>query len=150
MPLSLSKAYVHIIFSTKHREAFIDDSIEDELFNYIGGVCREMGCNPVQIGGYRNHIHILCLLSRKVAAMDLLEEVKKRSSKWIKTKGLQYQNFYWQTGYGMFSVNYRKTDVVKNYILNQKNHHQKQTFKEEYVSILEANKIEYDERYMWD
>lgn len=82
--------------------------------------------------------------------MKLLEEVKSHSSKWIKTKGEAYRNFYWQDGYGAFSVNPGETDMLIAYIANQKEHHSKKTFQEEYRSFLEKYKVEYDERYVWD
>ena len=150
MPQSLSKVYTHIIFSTKYRQNLIDDSIENELFDYLGGVCQALECHPVQVGGYRNHVHILCLLSRKIAQVTLLEEVKKRSSKWIKTKDDQYSGFYWQDGYGIFSVNPRKVDVVVRYIKNQKAHHQKIGFKQEFRRFLIRNRVDFDERFVWD
>ncbi|OQX72320.1 MAG: transposase [Bacteroidetes bacterium 4484_249] len=150
MPQSLSKVYVHITFSTKHRKNLIDEEIENSLFEYIGGICKKMECNPVKVGGYQNHIHILCLLSRKVAQMKLLENVKKSSSKWIKTKGEKYSNFYWQDGYGIFSVNPAEIDVVIKYIENQKEHHKKRNFKDEYRAFLKKYNVEYDERYVWD
>ncbi|RLD43647.1 MAG: transposase, partial [Bacteroidetes bacterium] len=103
MPQSLVKNYIHITFSTKHRYPFIDKNIREELFNYLGGICRNQECNPVIVGGYQDHIHILCMLSRKIALMKLIEELKTHSSKWIKTKGTQYKKFYWQNGYGAFS-----------------------------------------------
>jgi putative transposase len=90
------------------------------------------------------------MLSRKVAQMKLLEEIKKQSSKWIKTKGQVYSNFYWQEGYGIFSVNPTETDVVVKYILNQEEHHKKITFQDEFRAFLKKYKIEYDERYVWD
>src|SRR5690554_3540876 len=93
---SLNKIYIHLVFSTKYREPLITDSIKDELFSYLGGICKNMECNPIQVGGYKNHVHILCLLSKKIALMDLLEKVKSNSSKWIKTKGVEFENFYWQ------------------------------------------------------
>jgi REP element-mobilizing transposase RayT len=80
MPQSLSKVYVHIIFSTKNRQNLIDDGIENSLYEYLGGICKGLECNPVKVGGHRNHVHLLCLLSRKVSQMRLLEEVKKQSS----------------------------------------------------------------------
>ena len=152
MPQSLSRIYTHIIFSTKHRVKFIDDAIEASLFDYLGGTCKKFESNPIRVGGYRDHVHILCQLSRKIAAMKLVEEVKKSSSKWIKTQGEQYENFYWQNGYGIFSVNPKKIDIVERYIRNQKAHHERKsnTFKKEYVSYLNAYQIEYDERYVWD
>lgn len=150
MPQSLSKVYVHITFSTKNHQNLIDDDIQDSLFEYLGGICKGLECNPVRIGGYKNHVHVLCLLSRKIAQMKLLEELKKSSSKWIKTKGEKYSNFYWQDGYGIFSVNPTQVDVVTRYIENQKKHHQKLTFKEELLAFLEKYGVEYDERYLWD
>ena len=95
MSQSLTKLSTHIVFSTKYRQPLIDAAIEAELHTYLGGVCNIMDCIPVKVGGYTDHIHILCILSRKVALMDLLEEIKKRSSKWIKDKGKAYENFYW-------------------------------------------------------
>lgn len=150
MPQSLSKVYVHIIFSTKHRRKLIDDTIQNDLFDYLGGICKGLECNPVQVGGYRNHVHVLCTLSRKVTQMKLLEELKKQSSKWIKTKGKKYSDFYWQNGYGIFSVNLSDIDPVISYIQNQKEHHWTKTFKEEFRAILKKNNVEYDERYVWD
>ncbi len=150
MPQSLSKVYVHITFSTKNRVNRIDDKIETPLFEYIGGVCKQMECNPIKVGGHENHIHILCLLSRKIAQMALLENIKKSSSKWIKTKGDEYSDFYWQDGYGIFSVNPTEIDVVKKYISNQKEHHKKSTFKDEFRAFLKKYNVDYDERYVWD
>lgn len=150
MPQSLSKVYVHVTFITKHRQALIDGNIQSSLFEYLGGTCKGLECNPVMVGGHQNHVHILCLLSRKITQMKLLEEVKKESSKWIKTKGEAYSNFYWQDGYGIFSVNPSEIEVVVKYIDNQEEHHRKRTFQEEFRSLLEKYKIEYDERYVWD
>jgi len=150
MPQSLSKVYVHITFSTKNHHSLIDENIETILFEYLGGICKGLECNPIQVGGYKNHVHILCLLSRKITQMKLLEELKKQSSKWIKTKGDEYSNFYWQDGYGIFSVNPTQVDIVKEYIKNQETHHKKLTFKEELIAFLKKYNVEYDERYVWD
>ena len=150
MAQSLSKVCVHIVFSTKHRQNLIDDHIKTPLFEYLGGICRGLDCNPVQVGGYQNHVHILCLLSRKITQMKLLEELKKRSSKWINTKGAAYSNFYWQDGYGIFSVNPSEIDRVINYIKNQEEHHQKRSFQDEFRAFLKKYNVEYDERYVWD
>ncbi|RLD49724.1 MAG: IS200/IS605 family transposase [Bacteroidetes bacterium] len=150
MPQSLSKVYVHITFSTKNRENRIDDKIETPLFEYIGGICKQMECNPIKVGGHQNHIHILCLLSRKVAQMTLLENVKKSSSKWVKTQGDEYSNFYWQDGYGIFSINPTEIDVVEEYIKNLKEHHKKKSFQDEFRAFLKKYNVDYDERYVWD
>lgn len=100
--------------------------------------------------GYTDHIHILCLLSKKVALVDLVEEVKKRSSKWIKTRGLPYIDFYWQRGYGAFSVHPAEMDVVIRYITRQHQHHDEQIFQDEYRAFLRKYKAEFDEWYVWD
>jgi putative transposase len=150
MGQSLVKNYIHIVFSTKYRQPLITEEIEPELHAYLGGICRNLESNPVKIGGYNNHIHILCMLSKKIALMKLLEEVKSHSSKWIKTKGKEFQNFFWQDGYGAFSVNPAEVDVVINYIANQKDHHRKKTFQDEYIDFLKKYKVDFDERYIWD
>lgn len=150
MPQSLTKVYVHIVFSTKYRQPLIDEAIKPELFAYLGGVCEALECHPVRVGGHRDHVHILCLLSKKIALMKLLEEVKKRSSKWIKTKGAAYENFYWQDGYGAFSVNPAEIKVVVRYIENQAAHHQQRDFQNEFRAFLHKYQVEFDEKYVWD
>jgi putative transposase len=150
MSQSLSKICVHIVFATKYRQPLIDERIENELFSYIGGICNSMGCIPVKVGGYVDHVHILCVLSRKITVMKLLEEIKKSSSRWLKTKFPGYSNFYWQDGYGVFSVNPYELEIVVRYIANQKAHHQKRTFKDEFRGFLKKYNVEYDERYVWD
>ena len=150
MGQSLNKIYVHLVFSTKHRKALITDLIKGELFSYLGGICKNLECNPIQVGGHHDHIHILCLLSKKVALMKLMEEVKSHSSKWIKTKGDEFEDFYWQNGYGAFSVNPTELEIVKNYILNQEEHHKRKTFQEEFLAFLKKYNVEYDDKYVWD
>lgn len=150
MAQSLSQVYTHIIFSTKHRQKLIDDSINISLYKYIGGICKGLECYPLQVGGYTDHVHIICLLSRKLSQTKLLEEVKKRSSKWIKTQGSKYSQFFWQNGYGIFSVHPSQTDVVSDYIKNQDEHHKTRTFQEEYRAFLKKYNVEYDERYVWE
>ena len=150
MPQSLVKNYVHLIFSTKNREPFIDKNIQNELYAYIGGICKQLECYPYAIGGVEDHIHILCLLSKKIALVELLKTVKAKSSLWIKTKGKEYQCFYWQNGYGAFSVNPSEILLVKKYIDNQEEHHNKNTFKYELRYFLNKYDVPYDERYVWD
>lgn len=150
MGQSLVNNYLHIVFSTKHREALIDDVIGSELYNYLGGICKNLECSPLKVGGYNDHIHILCMLSKKITLVKLMEELKSHSSKWVKTKGEAYRNFYWQDGYGAFSVNPCEVDVVIEYISRQREHHSKKTFQEEYIAFLKKYKVEYDERYVWE
>lgn len=150
MSQSLSQIYIHIIFSTKHRRPIIKDSISDELFAYLGGICKSLDCQPMKVGGYHDHIHILCKLSKKIALVTLLEQVKKSSSKWMKTKASEYADFYWQDGYAAFSVNPSGVDTVANYIAMQKEHHRAKTFQEECREFFNEYHIDYDERYVWD
>jgi len=150
MAQSLVKNYIHIVFSTKHRFPFIDEPIENELFNYMGGVCKNLECQPIIIGGHSDHVHLLCLLSRKITLAKLLEEIKSHSSKWIKTKGENYKNFYWQDGYGAFSVNPKEVDIVIKYISTQREHHSRKTFQREFMQFLDEYEVEFDERYLWE
>lgn len=150
MGQSLVKNYIHIVFSNKHRKPLINDLIENELHSYLGGICKKLECPVLIVGGYTDHIHILCRLSAKITLMKLMEVVKSHSSKWIKTKGEDYANFYWQNGYGAFSVNPHEVEVVRNYIANQKEHHSKKSFQDEYRTFLEKYDVEYDEKYVWD
>ncbi len=150
MGQSLVKNYIHIVFSTKYRQPLIHEGIENELYSYLGGICKRLECQPIKIGGYYDHVHILCMLSKKIALMKLLEEVKSHSSLWIKPKDESLKNFYWQDGYGAFSVKPKEVDVVINYIATQKEHHNKTNFQDEYRTILKEHQVEYDERYVWD
>jgi len=150
MGQSLVKNYIHIVFSTKHRQPLIHPPYETELHSYLGGICKNLECQPIKIGGYTDHVHILCMLSKKIALMKLVEEVKSHSSKWVKTLDSSLQNFYWQDGYGAFSVNPRGVPKVIHYIGNQHEHHRKKTFQDEFRAILKEHAVEYDERYVWD
>ena len=150
MPQSISKVYVHITFSTNNRYPLIDSEIENNLWEYLGGICKGLDCNPIRVGGHNNHVHICCLLSKKITQIKLLEEIKKGSSKWIKTQGAKYSKFYWQDGYGIFSVNPSEIDTVVAYIANQAEHHKKRTFQEELLSFLNKYGVEYNEQYLWD
>jgi putative transposase len=150
MGQSLVKNYMHLVFSTNYRQPLITETVEDELYAYLGGICKLLECHAVKIGGFRDHVHILCLLSKKITLMKLLEELKSHSSKWIKSKEPGLKSFYWQDGYGAFSVNPAEIDVVVKYITNQKEHHSKKGFQGEYRAFLKKYKVDYDERYVWD
>ncbi|MGD0338868.1 MAG: IS200/IS605 family transposase [Bacteroidota bacterium] len=151
MPQSLSKVAIHIVFSTKNRtHEFTNPSIRDELHAYLGGTCKALRCPAIIVGGWTEHIHILCLLNRIISISDLLKGLKIESSKWLKTKDTHLRNFSWQAGYGVFSVSESSIEKVKRYIQNQEDHHRKKTFKEEYVEFLKENLISYNEQYVWD
>ncbi len=123
---------------------------EQDLYAYIGGICNELDCTPVKIGGYTDHIHILCTLSKNISLVKLISTIKADSSKWMKTKHPSLSNFYWQTGYGAFSVNATDVDNVIAYIADQHIHHTKLTFQEEYRAFLKKYKVAYKEEYVWD
>jgi len=148
MSQSYVKFFAHIVFHTKYSQDLIREDLEDELYSYIGGTLKSYNSLPVRIGGTPDHVHVLCTLPKTMSLADLTEEIKKSSSKWIKTKGLSYSNFYWQSGYGGFSVGWSQVETVKNYISNQKAHHKKVTFLEEYKELLDENGVEYDDRYL--
>lgn len=150
MGQSLVKNYIHIIFSTKNRVSLINSIYEKELHKYLGGICYNLGCPPIIIGGHNDHVHILTLLSKQIPLMKLLEELKTNSSKWMKTKDKSLSKFYWQVGYGAFSVNPAQLNLVIEYIENQNEHHKTVTFQEEFRGFLERYRIEYDERFLWD
>ncbi|MCL2105104.1 MAG: transposase [Kiritimatiellaeota bacterium] len=149
MSQSLSQVYVHIAFSTKNRQPSIGDALQQPLWAYIAGVCRTLECLAIRVGGHNDHIHICCLLSKKVTQVALLQEIKRKSSQWIKNQGEQYSTFYWQDGYGIFSVNPSEVEKVVEYIDSQHEHHKKRTFQEEFLAFLKKYKVDYDERYLW-
>lgn len=150
MPQSLVKNYLHIVFSTKNRAHIIDSNIEKALHQYLGGICKSMECLPLKVGGYTNHIHILCMLSKKIALVNLMQELKSSSSAWVKKQDDKYRNFYWQDGYGAFSVNPSQVETVLAYIESQHEHHRKKTFEDEYRAFLRKYNMAIDERYVWD
>ncbi|MDD5571794.1 MAG: IS200/IS605 family transposase [Bacteroidales bacterium] len=148
MPQSLSKVNVHIVFSTKYNRNLIKEEIREELHSYIVGVLSKLGSYTYEIFANPDHIHILSTLPRTITTAELISKIKTSSSKWIKNKGIN--NFYWQGGYGIFSVSASKVDIVKRYILNQLQHHRKKSFKGELRRFFKEYKIEYDERYVWE
>lgn len=149
MGQSLVKNYIHLIFSTKNRLPFITEEIENELYSYLAGICKTLECNPVKVGGYKDHVHILCVLSKNITLAKFMEELKSSSSVWVKKQDKGLKDFYWQDGYGAFSVSPKNIDNVISYIDTQKEHHKKKTFQEEYLAFLRNYSVEYDERYIW-
>jgi len=149
MPQSLSRVLIHLVFSTKHREPLISQEVRPRLHAYMVGILDNLKSPSLQTGGVDDHIHILCVLGRTISQANLVEEVKKSSSKWMKAEG-GVPNFSWQAGYGAFSIGESQVDTVIRYIRNQEEHHGKVTYQEEYRRFLERYKVAYDERYVWD
>ncbi len=150
MAQTLTRLLVHIIFSTKNRQPWITPEIEAALFAYIGAVCRSQGCSLIAAGAADDHIHLLVVLSKTQTLSDLLLEIKRDSSKWIKTKGAQFARFGWQDGYAGFTIGQSQVEAVTKYLAGQRRRHRKLTFKEELVALLEKYKVEYDPKYLWD
>jgi putative transposase len=150
MPQSLAQILIHLIFSTKNREPVLSDEIRSELHPYMATVLKGVNSSAILINSVEDHAHVLFHLSKNHALCDVIEAVKKDSSKWIKTKGKTYRNFHWQNGYGAFSVSQSHVADVVTYIGNQKDHHPRRTFQEEFREFLKKYRVPYDERYVWD
>ncbi len=150
MSQSLAKNILHLIFSTKNREPLLTASIRPALHSYLGGFVRQWDSPSILMNSVADHIHILFCLSKNHALKDVVEEVKKGSSKWIKGQGQEFAAFFWQAGYGAFSVSQSNVPPVKRYINNQEAHHKKLGFQDEFRTFLKKYEIDYDERYVWD
>ena len=146
---TLTKLTVHVVFSAKNRRDLIAPRIASELYAYIGGICRTNDSPLLAIGGTANHVHLLISLSKNIALADLMMTIKKDSSRWIKTKGGEFDDFYWQDGYGAFSVSESQVSAVLDYIARQEERHRTQTFEEELVAFAEKHGIAYDPRYLF-
>ena len=147
MPQSLIKVLIHIVFSTKDRMNLISPELEAELYRYIHGVIENKGARLIIAGGTTNHIHMLISVGRLEVPV-LIGDIKRSTSMWMKQKGVN--KFYWQKGYGAFSVGQSQVAQVSRYIANQKAHHSKQSFEDEFRDLCLRYEVELDERYVWD
>lgn len=150
MPQSLANIYIHLIFSTKERFPYLTKEVRPDLHAYMAAVLANLNSPAVLINSVTDHVHVLFNMGRTVTLAQAVEDVKKSSSKWIKTQGPDLATFAWQAGYGGFSVSESNVPKVANYIRNQEEHHRVKTFQEEYREFLAKHKIQYDERYVWD
>tara|TARA_R110002072_G_scaffold303099_1_gene493395 strand:- start:94546 stop:94998 length:453 start_codon:yes stop_codon:yes gene_type:complete len=139
----------HIVFSTKERRPLIAADIEQRVWEYLGGIARQNGMQPLQVGGIEDHIHIVVSIPPTMAVSKAVQQIKGGSSKWIHETFLDLNDFAWQDGYGAFSVSRSQLSTVINYAATQREHHRERNFQDEYRSILERHEIEYDERYVW-
>jgi putative transposase len=150
MSQSLSKMWSHLIFSTKDRHPFLSDRrARDELYAYMASILQNHSCPTLQIGGVADHIHALFVLSKNSSIAQIVYEMKRGSSKWIKTQGPEFKKFHWQNGYA-FSVSQSHVEQVQRYILRQDQHHRKVTFQNEYREFLRRYGVKFDEQYVWD
>jgi putative transposase len=150
MSQSLLKNLVHLVFSTKNRHSRITKAHRKELYAYQAGIYQEWDSPALVIGGVEDHVHALFALSRNHALKKIVEEVKKGSSKWAKIDGPKNPDFYWQAGYGAFSVSQSNVGAVQRHIENQEAHHRKITFQDELRALYNRHGIAFDERYVWD
>lgn len=150
MAQSLSKVYIHIVFSTKFRNKTILPDIKSELYKVIAGKIRSMKGIALNINGTPDHIHILTFFPRTVSLADFIKNIKTSSTKWFRNKDYNYRNFSWQNGYAAFSVGEKDLEVVKAYIDNQMQHHATVEFKEELIKLLLEHEVEYNEEYLWE
>jgi REP element-mobilizing transposase RayT len=150
MPQSLVKNWVHLVFSTKHRQPWLPSEVQHALFAYQAGIFKQWESPALVIGGVEDHLHALFALSRNHALKKIVEEIKKGSSKWMKADGTRNEDFHWQNGYAAFSVSESNVLDVRRYIENQPEHHRKRTFQEELRALLTRHGVEFDERYVWD
>jgi REP element-mobilizing transposase RayT len=150
MPQSLSKVIIHIIFSTKDREPWVDRAVRARLHAYVATICRDLDADALRVGGVADHLHIITTLPRTLSQAGMVETVKKTSSKWMKGLDPKYRGFYWQRGYGAFSIGPSQVDAVLKYIEDQEEHHRTRSFQEEYREFLGRYGVEFDERYVWD
>jgi len=150
MSQSLAKNLIHLIYSTKNRAPCLDREVQVRLFAYQAGILNEWESPALVIGGVSDHVHALFSLSKNHALAKVIEEMKKGSSKWLKTQGGEFRDFHWQAGFGAFSVSQSNVDEVRRYIEQQEEHHRVRSFQEEFLAFLKRHGMEYDERYLWD
>ena len=149
MAQSLSKIYIHLIFHIKTTSPAIRQEDIERVHCYVGQLVNTTGCKVVRVGGVNDHVHILFLLSRDVAISHVVEEIKRNSSRWIKTLATHYRAFAWQNGYGVFSISQSLVDKTLDYISNQEMHHKRFSFQDEYRQFLLSYGVEFDEAYVF-
>src|SRR5437867_675686 len=150
MAHTYTSLYYHLIFSTKRREPWLHEEIQDRVWAYLGGIARENDMTALQVGGVSDHVHALVLSRPTILVSRMLQLLKGGSSLWIHETFPSLRGFAWQDGYGAFTVSKSNIPQVIEYIKNQKEHHKTKTFQEEYLEFLREYGIEYDERYLWD
>jgi putative transposase len=151
MPQSLAKILIHTVFSTKERRPLLREAgLRDELHRYLGGILKHLECQPVIVGGVDDHVHLLAALGRTIAVAEMVKEVKRSSSLWIKEKEESQRDFAWQSGYGAFSVGFSQLEEVRRYVAGQEEHHRKMSFQDEFRRLLKRYEVAFDERYVWD
>jgi putative transposase len=150
MPGTFSQIYVQIVFAVKGRENLISNTWKTELHKYIAGTIKGKKQKPIIVNGMPDHIHAFIGLRPAMAISDLVRDIKNNSSTFINNRKRVNGNFAWQEGYGAFSYSHSHIEKVYDYILNQEKHHQKKTFRQEYLTFLKKFEVEYDEKYLFE
>ena len=151
MPQSLAQIYLHIVFSTKNRQPFLKNKqIRERTHAYLSGICKNLKCPSLLVGGVEDHVHLLVRFSKNMAVANFIAEIKRESSKWVKEQDRALASFYWQSGYGAFSLSPSHVDAVKKYIAGQEEHHRHESFQDEFRKLCRKYGVEIDERYVWD
>ena len=150
MANTYSSLFYHIVFSTKHRQDFIFTEIEERIWAYIGGIARTHNMTALQVGGMENHAHALVMAKPIHSPSQIAQHLKGESSKWIHTEFPDLRLFSWQDGFGAFSVSKSKVPDVIEYIKRQREHHQTESFEEEYERMMKLHGVEYDPQYLLD
>lgn len=145
-----SQIYIHVIFAVKGRQNLISAKWEDEIFSYITGIIKNKGQKLIRINGVSDHLHLLIGIKPDIALSDLVRDIKSNSSRFINEKGWINGRFEWQQGFGAFSLSHSHLTPAINYIENQKEHHKKSTFREEYEKLLKMYEVEYKPQYLFD
>jgi len=140
----------HVVFAVKGRENILNAKLRPELFKYISGILSKNNQYSLAVNGYKDHVHMFFEMTPSKSLSDIVRIVKTNSSKWINENGFIAGKFSWQEGYGGFAYSRSHRDAVIKYIINQEEHHQKQTFREEYLNTLKSFEISYDEQYIFE
>ena len=138
----------HITFHTKNSEKVLHNFGNDELFKYIWGVMKNKNCKLFRINGVEDHVHIVCDLHPSVALANLVKDIKVASSKWIKEQGFYPYFTNWAESYGAFTLSIKEKDSVIKYVMNQQEHHRKESFRDEFIRFLKENDVKFDEKYL--
>ena len=148
MANTYTKIYLHLVFAVQNRISLIQPEWKDELYKYITGIIQNNGHKLIAINGMSNHLHIAVGYKPHQLIPDLLQDIKGNSSTWINKKRFVKGKFTWQAGYGAFSFSHSHIDSVVKYINNQEKHHEKKTFRDEYIELLKKYDVLFDEKYI--
>jgi len=150
MANSYYSVYEHIVFSTKHREPWLNHEISPQLHQYLGGSVNQQECQSLIVSGTSNHVHLLLRKKSTIASADLVKEIKRSSAAWLSSQGIAHGKFHWQDGFGAFSISCWDLEKIRSYILNQERHHQRMSWETEFRKLLIKHGETFDERYSLD